>query len=354
LPKQAGIENCVFVGILAALLGGLIMRLVIIFLALLACGLVAVIAVKDAEVGELSRLNEAITGELAEISTELRSSQKELHSKTRQLQTAREQLEIANRTIDRLDARLAEAPAAEAQVPQADAKPEDPKAEASRSFMKAVGKFLDNPELRGMREAQQREAFKRTYTTLFELLELDAARDEQLRALLLERQLAMADFGPRFMSLAGDADKLKALTEEMGEIRAKYDGQLKDLLGDDYPRLQEYETTVHDRESLAQLNNRLSAVGEPLDDASNDAMLQVMSEARRNAELDADWQDPRVLGELMEPGAVDALLEQVDVMQRAVYTGSEAILSESQRKILGRQQKMQAGMLKATMGAFAK
>ncbi|MFT5130243.1 MAG: chromosome segregation ATPase [Rhodothermales bacterium] len=331
------------------------MRIAVGFSVLVAVALGAVIAVKDAEIGELARLNEVITGELATASSELKRTQKELQSQTRQLRTAREQLDVANRSIDRLDQRVNSATeqAATTNPDDEEAITEDPKVAASRSFMKAIGKFMDNPELRGMREARQRESFKKSYSALFEILGLDAELDEEVRAVLLARQLAMAEFGPKFMALAGNRNGLQALTEEMSGIRDDYDKSLEDLLGDDYSQLLEYETTVHDRESLGRLSQRLDAAGEPLDDVTNEAMLQVMSEARRSAELDADWQDPRVLGELMEPGAVDALLGQVDEMQSTVFERSEEILTESQRELLGRQQKMQSGMLKATMRAFA-
>ena len=328
--------------------------LVVMFLVTLALG--AVIAAKDAELAELGQLNNAITGELAVTATDLEKAERELHSKTRQLQTAREQLKVANQTIDRLDARLSASRTVEEVVPEKeveDATPGEKRAEATRGFMKAMGKFLDNPDLRAMRENRQREAFKRQYTALFELLGLDEELDAQVREVLLERQIAMAEFGPKFMALAGDPEKLKALTEEMSGIRDEYDEALEEILGADYSQLEEYETTVHDRGALAQFGKRLEAAGDPLDDASHDAMLQVMSEARRGAELDADWQDPRVLGELMEPGAVDAVLGQVAEMQQAVYARSEEILAEQQRQVLSRQQKMEAGFVKATLGAFA-
>lgn len=333
------------------------MRIAVGALILFACGLGAVIAVKNAEIQELARLNEEITGELADASSEMRKAQKELQSKARQLRTAREQLDIANRTIDRLDARIAQvdikSEAPELDEAEDEEEEEDPRAKVTRTFMKAMGEFLDNPEFKGMRENRQRAEFERNYAALFEILDLDAAMNEQVRALLLERQIAMADFGPRFMALAGNPDQLKALTEEMGEIRDKYDGDLRELLGADYAQLQEYETTIHDRESLARLSNRLERAGEPLDTETEDAMLQLMGEARRAAELDANWQDPRMIGTLMEPGAVDGMLEQVEAMQVDVYTRSEEILSESQREVLSRQQKIQGSMFKATMRAFA-
>jgi hypothetical protein len=329
------------------------MRIAIGVLFLVVCVLGAVIAVKEAESGEMARLNEAITQDLAIASTDLRKAQKELQSKTRQLRDAREQLAVANRTIDRLDARVTQVAEATPE-PVEEVEAVDEQADASRTFMKAMGKFLDNPDMRGMREAQQRRGFERSYSALFDLLDLDDELDAKVRAVLLDRQLAMAEYGPKFMALAGDKDGLKALTEEMSAIRDEYDKSLEALLGDDYGRLEEYETTVHDRESLSRLSQRLEAAGEPLDAASNDAMLQVMSEARRSADLDADWQDPRVMGELMEPGAVDDMLGQVDEMQATVLSRSEEVLSEAQREVLARQQKMQAGMLRGMMRAFAR
>ena len=46
-------------------------------------------------------------------------------------------------------------------------------------------------------------------------------------------------------------------------------------------------------------------------------------------------------------------LNTFNEMQTDVYTRSEEILSDKQREALSRQQKMEAGMLRATMRAFA-
>ncbi|MFT5130000.1 MAG: hypothetical protein ACI8W8_003629 [Rhodothermales bacterium] len=306
----------------------------------------AVVAIDRAELAEFRAVTAANTRDVEALELELVHKDRRADSLARQLKEAREQLEIANRTIDRLDDRIASAPFATGGDAAGGEEAEE-KTNPQQTFMKAISELMEQPDMKAMIEEQQRVQMESQYADFFEEVAMDKTTEANVRELLLERLLALAELGTGMMAAMSDEEAMKAITEEMSELSKAFDDEIKEELGEDYDALQEYESTIQDRDAIKRLQTRLG--DEQMDAKTKDALLTVMQEEREASDLNVDLEDPAALTQFAQAGDMTTMFEGMEGINERVYERSAAFLTEKQLAALGSQQKMESGMFKMSI-----
>jgi hypothetical protein len=128
---------------------------------------------------------------------------------------------------------------------------------------------------------QQKAQLDSRYGALFKKLGLPAPQIDQLKNLLVEKQVAVMDVysAARAQGLTGPGsrEQIQALAQQTtGEI----DSSIRSLLGDEgYRQFQQYEKTAPQRAVVDQLATRLSYTASPLTSQQSEQLVQILANA---------------------------------------------------------------------------
>lgn len=151
--------------------------------------------------------------------------------------------------------------------------------------------MLEDPEFAKAWSTQQKAQLDNRYADLFRKLNLSPAELEKFKSLLVEKQTAMMDVmaAARAEGINGreGRDQLRQLVQE---TQSELDASIKAMLGDSgYAQYKSYEQTMPQRNTVNQLEQRLSYGGTPLQDAQADQLVQILAETspRRSSPMTA-------------------------------------------------------------------
>lgn len=116
------------------------------------------------------------------------------------------------------------------------------------------------------------------YGALFAQLQLDPAKLNNLRRLLLDRRFASRDVRMVAEELGLGAEQNAELRKLSEENRLEIDAEIQAMLGEQgYGKLSAYEGTVNQRAIIDRLESRLSYSQSPLNAAQNQALYDLFS-----------------------------------------------------------------------------
>ncbi|HEY0944198.1 MAG TPA: hypothetical protein VGD81_02995 [Opitutaceae bacterium] len=169
--------------------------------------------------------------------------------------------------------------------PSVEAEPSDrPGPRGPRDFRGNPGRnlaaLLDDPEFAKAWSTQQKAQLDNRYADLFRKLNLSPEQLEKFKSLLVEKQTAMMDVmaAARAEGINGreGRDQLRQLVQQ---TQAELDESIQAMLGDaGYAQYKGYEQTMPQRNTVNQLEQRLSYGGTPLSDAQADQLVQILAE----------------------------------------------------------------------------
>ncbi|WP_221028963.1 hypothetical protein [Actomonas aquatica] len=141
-------------------------------------------------------------------------------------------------------------------------------------------RLLQDPQFAEAMRTQQRAGLDNRYAALFAQLNLPPAQLTALKDLLAEKQNV-----PRDVFSAARAEGLGR--ENRGEIddliaatQAEIDADIRATIGEDaFATLNQYEQTTAQRNVVADLADRLSYAGTPLNTAQSEALVTIMAQA---------------------------------------------------------------------------
>jgi hypothetical protein len=135
----------------------------------------------------------------------------------------------------------------------------------------------DNPQFQRLMAVQQKAGLDARYAPLFKKLSLPPGQIDQLKTLLVEKQMALVDV----MSAARaqgvtDRQQVRALAAQtVGEI----DNNIRTLIGaDGLQQLQQFERTAPQRALVDQLATRLSYTSSPLTPQQSEQLVQILAD----------------------------------------------------------------------------
>jgi hypothetical protein len=145
--------------------------------------------------------------------------------------------------------------------------------------------MLKDPEMRDLIKSQQSvfitSMIQKQYEPLIQQIHLTRDQADKLEDLLKKKTLTDSEIGASMIDPAADdakrADAYRRITAE----KEGYDGQIKELLGDDnYRAFQDFEKTVPDRTVVEQFRDQIAGRPTALSGEQERLLIQAMSEER--------------------------------------------------------------------------
>jgi hypothetical protein len=264
--------------------------------------------------------------------------------------TANKKLALASKTEVKQDGPEGLGPE-HAKALEEETKGQEKPAASDENPMSAMAKMMKDPAMREVMKSQMRSQVDFMYRDLFDLLGLDAGKQEQLTKLLVDRAGAGMDLG--FSMMGGEKisdEERKKKTEAMAAATAESDQALKELLGDDYAKYDSFEKSQPERQQLNSLNGLLKDKGIGLSEEAESKLMDTMFKERTSFKYDVDLSDQRT----MDPGKFTAenlsrFQEQQAVLRGQILSKVEPILTPDQLEVFRKSQEQQAAMEKMGM-----
>ena len=139
--------------------------------------------------------------------------------------------------------------------------------------------MFDNPAMQKLLSIQQKAALDSRYAALFRELNLSPADLDKFKNLLVERQTAVMDAvsAARAQGLSGPENR-SALQQVIASANSEVEDNIKTALGDAaYAQYQTYEQTAPERNTVTQLQQRLSYSQTPLTDDQATQIIAIMA-----------------------------------------------------------------------------
>lgn len=146
-----------------------------------------------------------------------------------------------------------------------------------------LGALADTPEFQKLLALQARGAIEGKYAALLQKLNLPPEQKAQLERLLADKQNAFVDalVAARDQGLSGKDARVMANAVAKA-TQKDIDASIKSLLGDQgYSQLRNYERTQPQRETVAQLAQRLSGTATPMSAQQQEQLVEVMAASTR-------------------------------------------------------------------------
>jgi hypothetical protein len=215
------------------------------------------------------------------------------------------------------------------------------------NFFTGLAGMMKDPQMKEMIRAQQKMMQDQMYGALFKYLNWPADKQDALKSLLLDRQMALTDAGMSMMS-GSESDRKQAM-EETKTLKSDYDKKIQDLLGQqDYQTFQDYEKTVPDRMQVQMFKGTLSADAALTDQQEYD-LIAAMSEERNALPASSLMKGQNTDPSQFTEEKIAELSKQMDQMQQAYANRAATILTPAQLEQFTKWQQQMSAMQAAGM-----
>lgn len=235
----------------------------------------------------------------------------------------------------------ATAPAATAPAPSAP----EAKSGESKNPMSMLGEMFKNPSMRKVMESQQKAVIDAMYDPLLKELDLAPEDAEDLKKLLLERQMKNVSQVGELMDPA--ATNRAEIQLELAEANKAREEQIKTFLGGErYQQYQEYSQTLGERTMLNQFSSQT-----PLEPGQREQLMTIMREEKQaSLALQPELGDPNKGMEVLQSQeAMERLFSQQSQVNASVLERSRSLLTPEQHQALEAFQKNQMNMQRMGM-----
>lgn len=173
---------------------------------------------------------------------------------------------------------------AERSKPDADAPAESEEAAPANAFRGRRGRgaffaLMENPEMQKLMHVEQKAALDNRYAALFKKLNLTPEQLEKFKNLLVEKQTSMMDvFAAAREQGINPREDPEAFHKLVADAQGEVDASIKAALGDsDYAQYKAYEQSLPQRNTVGQLEQRLSYSSTPLSDSQSESLVQILA-----------------------------------------------------------------------------
>lgn len=204
-----------------------------------------------------------------------------------------------------------------------------------------MARMLTDPAMREALLARMKGQVDRQFGNLFVRLGLNEDQAEVLRTLLAERQMARTQ--SNFLERSSGDDEQARLEAEEWQKReeATIEAGIEAVLGPDGMEiLRNYQRTASERQVVANISQRASYMGAPLDPAAGDKLVDVFVKAAEENPVSRNPATPRRGGDqaTLTEQAVNQYLGELQARNQAVLVEAQQFLAGPQLEALAAQQ----------------
>ena len=208
-----------------------------------------------------------------------------------------------------------------------------------------MAKTLRDPAMRDSLRAKSEAYLELEYRDLFELMNLDEKKRDQVMAILKERSGKQTDLGFLGVDPKVSAEERQSASAEYTAFTKESEAKIKELLGDSYSQFERFEKSQPEREHLKALNSMLKDKNLALDEATETKLMDAMFETRRNFQFDRDLSNAAALSPNdLSREAVDRYVQQTEELQKQVQAKAKEILTAEQFEVFVKSQVNQQQM----------
>ena len=214
------------------------------------------------------------------------------------------------------------------------------------AFFGRFAKMMEKPEMQDAMRGQQKLMLSTLYGSLFKKLGLPPEQLDELRELLVDKQMA----GMHMMGPGDQQTKAAAFQDAQKETEQA----VQELLNEEqYEIYEDYQATVGERMALSLFNQQLNEKAMPLDEAQEEELITLMVEERGRLSIPPPQEQQATWAEGMSSTDVlDRALQQQEELNKRVYERSREILSEPQQAVFRTFQESQIQMQKVMKGVM--
>lgn len=204
-----------------------------------------------------------------------------------------------------------------------------------------MARMLTDPAMREAMLTRMKGQVDRQFGDLFVRLGLNEDQAEVLRTLLAERQLARMQ--SNFLGRSSGEDEQARLEAENWQEReeATIEAGIEAILGPDgMETLREYQRTSGERQVVANISQRASYMGAPLDAAASDQLVNLFAAAEEKYPVSRNPALPRRGADAapLTQQSLNQYLGELQTRNQAVLTEAKAFLAPAQVEALAAQQ----------------
>jgi len=201
-------------------------------------------------------------------------------------------------------------------------------------------RMLTDPAMREVMLTRMKSQVDRQFGDLFVSLGLNEDQAEMLRTLLAEQQMARTQ--SNFLQRASSDDEQARLEAENWQQRelATIEAGIKEVLGPDGMEiLSDYQSTASERQQVANISQRASYMGAPLDGPTSDKLVDVILAAEESNPVSRNPGTSRRGGpaEPLTQQAASQYLGELQAQNQAVLADAQKFLAPSQLEALAAQ-----------------
>ena len=172
-----------------------------------------------------------------------------------------------------------ESDAANARNRSQDGPPDDPMGGRMNGMFNRFNQMMENPEAQRLLAIQQKAGLDARYSQLFKAMHLTPEQLDKFKSLLVEKQNAMIDVlaAARAQGMTGPGNRAE-LNQMIQTTQAEVDSTIRTTLGDAaFTQYQTYEQTLPQRNTVSQLDARLSYSEQPLSPTQTDQLISILA-----------------------------------------------------------------------------
>jgi len=278
-----------------------------------------------------------------------RSLNAELNDRVVALEVAQQAAALAPAPAPAATAEIAAA-GAQAAAPPTAAKKGQADANNPASGLAAVAKeVLSTKAGQDMTRTMMRSIVAQQYPDLGKELGLTPEQASELMDTLTRQMVDASSQSMDLLSGNGGPDAMRELQRKSEQIQKNNDAEIASLLGNKYPKFQEYQGTIAARQQVSQLQNTLSTSGiTGLTDSQKQGLITALG-----AEQQRIQQDARNAPQAARGGNfLDQQLQQASDQSRRLVNAASAYLNPQQLESYKKMQDQQLEMVRGLMGAF--
>lgn len=228
-----------------------------------------------------------------------------------------------------------------------------------------AGMFKD-PNMKEMIKSSQKAfmgpMIDKQYAALFQQLNLAPDQAAALKDLLQKKMLAGADAGMSLLDGSLSDAQRADLAKQMKSETDNYDGQIKQILGDDnYTAFQTYEKTMPDRMTVSQFGDQLAGGATALTADQQQQLIQAMSDARTSYKWTTDYsgnnQASGDFSSMFSQDKINQFAKEKEQFDQQFLTRAQQILTPEQatafQQFQAAQREMQIAGMKMAAQMFA-
>ena len=205
------------------------------------------------------------------------------------------------------------------------------KESSSESAMARYAEMLKDPATKDVMRAQQKLALDMNYGSLFERMGLPPDGLEELKELLVDKQMAFMDMSSSMMATPRTSAEMKERAERVSAITEEYNDKIRLAIGEHYYEIyKQFEETLHDRMQVDVFKQFLSS-NDRLTVRQEDDLIAAMYETRTDfySSAQADKEQPVDPSRFTQED-LSRKLEELADLQDGYIARAQDILSEPQ------------------------